>query len=134
MDIHRAIHKSSVSVLDAIENYRIYPIVPDRFQIEVLRICQKKTTGSQPGAVSSQEAWRRFLDTAALPILEVPSAEFYEQAWQLAQTERLTVHDALYLALALDWNAELWTLDAGLASVFAQYANVYDLRNVLFPY
>ncbi len=48
---------------------------------------------------------------------------------------RLTVDDALYLALAERWGAELWTLDDVLAGpAAARFATVRDLRTVPFPH
>jgi len=65
----------------------------------------------------------------------MPSDELHERAWELALATRLTTHDALYLALAERWGAELWTLDEVLASpAIARYAMVRDPRLVAFPY
>lgn len=126
----------ALTILNAIEHHRIYPIVPDRFSIEVLRICQKKTGAGHIRPVSSEDAWERFQLVAALPILSVPmDASFYARAWKIAHDARLTVHDALYVALAQEWNAPLWTLDIGLASTPASvYSDVFDLRAMMFPY
>ena len=43
-----------------------------------------------------------------------------ERAWQLAFTANITTHDALYLAAAELWGAELWTLDAGIAALLRE--------------
>jgi len=75
--------------------------------------------------------------TSPIPLYLFPSQELHERAWQMAVTTAgLTTHDALYLALAERWGAELWTLDGGLSApaVLATYPNVRDLRTMLFPY
>lgn len=126
----------ALSILDAIESYRVYPVVPDRFYIEALRICQKKTMKDNSRPVSDLDAWQRFELITALPILSVPlDSSFYMNAWNIACAANLTVHDALYVALAQEWHASLWTLDAGLAGTpTTVYSDVFDLQTVMFPY
>ena len=74
-------------------------------------------------------------DVATSPMLFLPSGEMHERAWELAIAAGLTTHDALYLALAEAWEAELWTCDERLAApVAGRYAAVRDLRYQAFPY
>lgn len=123
-------------VLEAIVKNRVNAWAPERFVDEVLRVCQKKTL-PPPGGVSmsAADAYEHFEDVVTLPIVLMPCEELRESAWNLAiTTPKLTTHDALYLALARDWGAELWTLDAGLASTSAIYPFVHDLRTTAFPY
>jgi predicted nucleic acid-binding protein len=98
----------------------------------VLRICQKKTQASA-GAVTPADAWDRFLDVVSSPIVFFPSDEFHERAWDLATSLGLTTHDALYLAAAELWDAELWTLDdrLGLPHPIRQ-GSTHDLRTEAF--
>lgn len=104
-------------VLQAIEDHRVIALAPDRFAEEVLRICQKKTLPPPAGAsIPVSDAWGRFLEVMTSPLVVLPSDELHERAWQLASAVGLTTHDALYLALAERWGAELWTLDHVLAS------------------
>ena len=126
----------ALTILNAVEHHQVYPIVPDRFSIEVLRICQKKTGADNTRPVSPKNAWQRFQLVTALPILSVAmDGALYARAWKIAQEARLTVHDALYVALAQEWSAPLWTLDIGLASTPATvYSEIFDLRTVMFPY
>jgi len=124
---------AAIKVLDAIEDYRIYPVVPDRFTNEVLRICQKKYT-SVNATVSAVSCWQQFQDTLSLSILLVPSDTLHQQAWNLSLTTGLTAHDALYLAVTQEWDAELWTLDDRLANVpRTVYKYIYDLRTDFSP-
>jgi predicted nucleic acid-binding protein len=103
-------------VLAAIEDLRVIALAPDRFGEEVLRICQKKTLPLPTGAaIANDDAWARFLEIMTSPIVLLPSDELHERAWDLAHSAGLTTHDALYLALAERWGAELWTLDDLLA-------------------
>ena len=124
------------TVLAAIDTRRVIALAPDRFNEELLRICQKKTLPPPTGArVPPDDAWDRFLDVVTSPIVFFPSDELHERAWQLALTAGLTTHDALYLALAERLGAELWTLDALLAGpAAARFAMVRDLRVTPFPY
>ena len=123
-------------VLAAIETHRVIALAPDRFSEEVLRICQKKMLPPPSGAgVSQVDAWTRFLEVITSPIVLLPSDELHERAWDLAVAAGLTTHDALYLAVAERWGAELWTLDDVLCGPAAsRYAAVRDLRSARFPY
>jgi predicted nucleic acid-binding protein len=123
-------------VLAAVAANRVTALAPDRFVEEVLRICQKKILPPPTGAgVTPADAWERFLEIVTCPIVFLPSDELHERAWQLALNTGLTTHDALYLAAAERWEAELWTLDVELASpALSAYAQVRDLRTVGSPH
>jgi predicted nucleic acid-binding protein len=123
-------------VLAAIDARRVIALAPDRFAEELLRVCQKKMLPPPDGAgVAPADAWERFLDVVTSPVEFLPSPELHERAWRLAVAARLTTHDALYLALAEGWGAELWTLDDLLAARgVLVYPGVRDLRTTAFPY
>lgn len=123
-------------VLMAIDSRRVVALAPDRFAEEMLRVCQKKTLPPPAGAgIAPADAWERFLDVVTSPMEFLASDELHERAWQLAIAAQLTTHDALYLALAERWGAELWTLDDVLATRGATaYHGVCDLRNAAFPH
>lgn len=123
-------------VLDAIVARRVIAVTPDRFVEEFLRVCQKKTLPPPEGAsIAPHDAWLRFLDVATSFLSFVPSCEFHERAWELALLSNLTTHDALYLAVAERWGAELWTLDDKLADpASSRFAPVCHLRHRAFPY
>jgi|SRR5581483_12005828 len=123
-------------VLSAVDARRVVALAPDRFAEEVLRVCQKKTLAPPVGAgISLDDAWERFIDVMTSPIELLSSDELHERAWQLSFGAHLTTHDALYLALAERWGAELWTLDDVLAvRGVGVYRGVYDLRTTPFPY
>jgi len=126
-------------VLDAVSHRRVIGLAPDRFEEELLRICQKKLRPPPIDAgLTPADSFGRFLDlmTAPIPLYLLPSQELHERAWQMAvATPGLTTHDALYLALAERWGAELWTTDGVLGnSTAAMYPNVRDLRYDVFPY
>lgn len=126
-------------VLDAIAGRRVIGLAPDRFEEELLRVCQKKLRPAPDGAgLHAVDSFGRFLElvTAPIPMYLLPSQELHERAWQMSvATPGLTTHDALYLALAERWGAELWTTDEKLGSRgVAVYPRVRDLRLVPFPY
>src|SRR4051812_8074323 len=99
----------AVPVLAAIESHRIIALAPDRFVEELLRVCQKKSVPPPDGAgLASADAWNRFLDVVTSAIYLFPSDEIHERAWEMAHAAPgITTHDALYLALAERWDAEL---------------------------
>ncbi len=123
-------------ILDAVCGHRVTALAPGRFVEEVIRLCQKKTQPAPVGAaIAPDDAWNRFLDVVTSPIVLIPSDEVLEHTWQIAMATGLTTHDALYLATAALWGAELWTLDAALAHPSLQsIAIVRDLRTEAFPY
>lgn len=128
------------AVLDAISNRRVVALAPDRFEEELLRICQKKLRPPPVDiGLAPVDSFGRFLDlmTAPIPMYLLPSQELHERAWQMAvRTQGLTTHDALYLALAERWGAELWTTDYDLSGprAAAAYRDVHDLRTAPFPH
>ena len=126
-------------VLTAIRQRRVIALVPDRFEEELLRICQKKLSPPPHGSgITPADGFERFLDlmTSPMPMYRLPSQELHERAWQMAVSlPGLTTHDALYLALAERWGGELWTADHVLgAPAAAVYPNVHDLFAEPFPY
>jgi len=127
-------------VLAAIVARRVIALTPDRFGEEFLSICRKKVRPPHEGGLSLPPAdcWGRFEDvlTTPMPLYLVPTPELHERAWQLSLSmTRLTIHDAIYLALAERWGAELWTLDDVLGGPAARtYAAVRDLRRHDFPH
>jgi predicted nucleic acid-binding protein len=131
---------AAARVLDAIVGRRVIALAPDRFEEEFLSICRKKVRPPNEGGLSlpAADCWSRFEDvlTAPMPLYLVPARELHQRAWQLSlSVSRLTIHDALYLALAERWEAELWTLDDVLGGpAAATYAVVRDLRQHAFSY
>lgn len=129
----------AVPVLAAIVGRRVIALAPDRFEEEFLSICRKKVRPPPEGlGLPAADCWSRFEDilTAPMPFHVVSSRELHERAWQMSlAVTGLTVHDALYLALAERWGAELWTLDDVLGGASATvYAAVRDLRYHPFPH
>jgi predicted nucleic acid-binding protein len=124
------------AVLTAISHRRVIALAPARFVEAILRLCQKKTLPPPVGAsIAPDDAWERFLDVVTSPIEFIPSDVLLERAWELAVATDLTTHDALYLATAEQWAAELWTLDDRLAAPsMLAYAAVRNLRLTAFPY
>jgi predicted nucleic acid-binding protein len=129
----------AVPVLAAILDKRVIALVPDRFEEEFLSICRKKVRPPPEGlGLAVADCWSRFEDllTTPMPLYVVSSRELHERAWQMSLTvPRLTIHDALYLALAERWGAECWTLDDVLGGPGAAgFAAVRHLRDHAFPY
>ena len=129
----------AVPVLAAIIGRRVVALAPDRFEEEFLSICRKKVRPPPVGlGLPEADCWSRFEDilTAPMPFYLFPSRERHERAWLMSlAVPGLTVHDALYLALAERWGAELWTLDDVLdGPATASFATVRHLRDQAFPY
>jgi predicted nucleic acid-binding protein len=129
----------AIPVLSAIIARRVTALAPDRFEEEFLSICRKKVRLPPEGlGLPAPECCDRFESalTTPMPFYLISSRELHERAWQMSLLlPGLTVHDALYLALAERWGAELWTLDRVLGGpAVAVYRDIHDLRTELFPY
>lgn len=135
-----ALSPKALTILLAIQKRKVIALVPDRFEEELLRVCQKKLLPPPQGAgLTEAEAFDLFLELMTSPLMllhRLPSQELHERAWDMAVSlPGLTTHDALYLALAERWEAELWTADHVLGGPAAiLYPKVYDLFVQPFPY
>ena len=90
-------------------------LAPTLLKYEIASVCAAKL---------AREPARADLTIARYRLLAHLDIEFTEAQWdllpQLANRWRLSAYDAAYLQLALDRNAPLVTLDAGLAAAFDQ--------------
>lgn len=129
----------AVPVVAAMIRRRVVALAPDRFEEEFLSICPKKVRPPPDGlGLPQADCWSRFEDilTAPMPVYLFPSRELHERAWQMSlAVVGLPIHDALHLALAERWGAELGTLDDVLwGPAAAAFADVRHLRDHSFPY
>jgi predicted nucleic acid-binding protein len=67
------------------------------------------------GELSDSEAGEMLRDIMALPIRLMPHRPLVDVAYQQARQLNLTVYDALFLALAVERGAVLFTADGALA-------------------
>jgi len=89
-------------------------VAPDLLLIESANVLNKKRTS---GELSDEEACALLEDVLAMPIRIIEHGPLVPSAFELAGEHRITVYDALYLALALDLGAVLFTSDNDLRQI-----------------
>ncbi len=87
-------------------------IAPELLAAEAANVVLKK---QRAGELSVNEAAELLGDIMALPIRLMPHRPLVDAAFQQARQLNLTVYDALFLALAVERGAVLFTADAALA-------------------
>lgn len=85
---------------------------PELLAVEAAQVFHKKR---MKGLLSTNEFQQLFKDFLSLPIKYFPHKEFLPSAAELAHRFKLTVYDALFLALAQAKHGRLITVDNDLA-------------------
>jgi predicted nucleic acid-binding protein len=92
-------------------------VEPSFMPVEVLSVLRRKV---KAGVLLAPEAEVALASLFALPLEVVDGREVYEHAWRLATTADLPVlYDAVYLAVAEQHGATLWTADEALCRTAA---------------
>ncbi|MSP59890.1 MAG: PIN domain-containing protein [Myxococcales bacterium] len=99
------------SAIDAAGRGDLILLVPDLATAEAAQVLHKKEQGGLLKRVEADEILALLL---ALPFETVGHAPYLPRAVALARTHRLTVYDALFLAVATARHATLYTADAKL--------------------
>lgn len=125
-------------VLAAVYSRRIVTSAPDLLAIEVMSVGRRLISGRggsgmQPGDVLTQ--LDLFFD---LRIAFVPTVQLREEAWRLVLEHRLSLADAMHLACARYYDAELWIshdhADGFVGQARAARCDVHVLANERFPH
>jgi predicted nucleic acid-binding protein len=111
-----ALVSQAVALLDAYDREEVRFVVPDLFYVETASAIWKAV---RVGRVS-----RAFGDQALVLLTQrefatVPSLKLLDKAFQIAADHGRTVYDCLYVALAVQTNAQLITADERLANALA---------------
>jgi predicted nucleic acid-binding protein len=111
-----ALMSQALALLDAYDNEEVRFVVPDLFYVETASAIWK--------AVRMGRVTRAFGDQALELLTQrkfptVPSLKLLENAFQIATAYGRTVYDCLYVALAVQTNAQLITADERLANALA---------------
>jgi predicted nucleic acid-binding protein len=106
----------AVALLDAYDDQQVRFIVPDLFYAETANAIWK--------AVRAGRVSPTFGDKALVLLRErefptVPALKLLDRAFQIAADYGRTVYDSLYVALAVQTNAQLITADERLANALA---------------
>ena len=111
-----ALVSEALALLDKYDREEVQFVVPDLFYVETASAIWK--------AVRAGRVSRAFGDQALDLLTQrefptVPSLKFLDSAFEIATAYGRTVYDSLYVALAMQSNAQLITADERLANSLA---------------
>jgi predicted nucleic acid-binding protein len=111
-----ALVSQALALLDEYDREEVRFVVPDLFYVETASAIWK--------AVRAGRVSRAFGDQAVVLLTQrkfptVPSLKLLDKAFQIAADHGRTVYDCLYVALAVQTNAQLITADERLANSLA---------------
>jgi predicted nucleic acid-binding protein len=106
----------ALALLDAYDKQEVRFVVPDLFYVETASAIWK--------AVRAGRVPRAFGDQALVLLIQrefptFPSLKLLDTAFQIAADRGRTVHDSLYVALAVQTKSQLITADERLANALA---------------
>jgi len=110
--------------LDCLDRYgkgQVQFVVPDLFWAELGNILWKAVRAQR---CTQQDAAHSIAQMKGREFPTVSSQVLLEQAFIIATTFQRTVYDAIYVALAVDSNAQLLTADEKLANALRQHLPV----------
>jgi len=90
---------------------------PELIYAELASVAWKRTRRKE---IDASEAAALFADMRALPLSITPVHHLIDSSLQLALTCDRSVHDCLYLALAVQKRAVMWTADEQLVNALAK--------------
>lgn len=102
---------SALAVLDAAQAGRIALIAPALIGLEFGHVLGKELRRGRSDIATAERLWSAF---RSLPITLVSARSLQDRAFLIAVTRRVTIYDALYVAVAEAENLRLITADAGL--------------------
>lgn len=111
----------AMQLLTESQDGKIDFVIPDLFWAELGNVLCKAVRQGRSTAEEAEESLRRAQD---LELLAFPSEELVESAFVIAQNHNRSLHDSIYLALAVSRQATLITADEKLANATAAYLPV----------
>ncbi|MEE8430111.1 MAG: type II toxin-antitoxin system VapC family toxin [Candidatus Desulfatibia sp.] len=100
--------------LNGVERGRNTAIAPELLMVEAANALNKKRNS---GELSDEEGRHLLTDVLAMPIRFFPHRPLIPRSFELAREHDLTVYDALYLALAIEHGAGIFSADKSILKV-----------------
>ncbi len=98
----------------SIERGRNSAIAPDLLIVESANVINKKR---KSGELSDKESRQLLSDVLSMPIRLFPHRLLIPRSFELAEEHNLSVYDALYLALAIEHGAGIFSADERILKV-----------------
>ena len=117
-------------MLQAIRQRTVDAVAPSLGLTEFLNVSRRKLDPKLTNPTLSQSvvdaAVANFL---SLPITWIDIEPYAAEAWRLHRSHQIETGDAFFLAIAMEFSAEIWTTDTQFtASTRVIYANIYNLK------
>ncbi len=97
-----------------VERGRNIAIAPELIMVESANVINKKRS---IGEISEEESRQLLLDILSMPIRLFPHRPLIQPSFELAVEYELTVYDALFLALAIEQGAIVFSSDETIVKV-----------------
>ena len=127
---------NAAPLLEAIRAETVSAVAPDLLLPEFLNVCRKKQSASLAlgfAPVPASIADAIVSDFVSLRIVLENLGGLTQHSWRLHQDYGIETGDAFFLAVAQQWQAELWTADAQFfRRASTVYSLVYDLTTTAF--
>jgi predicted nucleic acid-binding protein len=107
---------TALAVLDGAQTDRLSLVAPSLIGLEFGHVLGKELRRGRCDSPTADRLWSAF---RALPISLVSARRLQDRAFLLSVTQRITIYDSLYLAVAEAEDAPLITADAGLIAAVA---------------
>ena len=102
---------SALAILDAAQTSQIVLVAPAVIGLEFGHVLGKELRRGRCDAATAERLWSAF---RGLPMTLVSDRRLQDRAFLLSITRRITIYDALYVAVAEVEGVPLITADAGL--------------------
>jgi len=113
-------------MLQEIRQRTVDAVAPSLGLAEFLNVSRRKLTDP---ALSQAMVDTAVADFMSLPITWVDVEPFAAEAWRLHRDHGIETGDAFFLAVAIEFSAEIWTTDTQFtASTRPIYTDIYDLK------
>ena len=117
-------------ILEEIRQGTVDAVAPSLGMAEFLNVSRKKLDPRFTSPALSQAVVNTAVaNFTTLPITWIDIEPYTAQAWHLHRDHKIETGDAFFVAIAMEFSAEIWTTDSQFTgSTRLVYANIYDLK------
>ena len=118
---------AALAILDTAQAGGISLVAPALLGLEFGHVLGKELRRGRCDLATAHSLWSAF---RGLPISLVSARHLQDRAFEISVTRRITIYDALYLAVADAENVQLITADAGLIAALGDDRRVVHMDTV----